>query len=166
MTDALLTKSTATKRADSHSAPLLRIMYTSVTHSSWGDQGLDSLLAQCVKNNVRSDITGVLMVDGLLNIQYIEGPEQVVRGLWQRISIDKRHHLIVQLYEEEGELPRLFGQWAMLRGQTSRAEMLSLIRNAYLESDASPRPVWSLAIAPLIILLDSNYSQAYARAVL
>jgi hypothetical protein len=147
-------------------SPLLRIMYSSVTQTPLGEQGLKSLLSQCVTNNVRDGITGVLMIDGALNIQYFEGPQAPVKALWQRISQDTRHHLIVQLYEEEGMLPRLFGEWAMLRGQSSRPEMLSLIRNAYLQSESIPRPTWSLAIAPLVILLDPNYRQAYAKVSL
>lgn len=144
---------------------MLRIMYSSVIPQSWSESDLETLLAQCVANNERNDITGVLMVDGALNIQYIEGPEASVKTLWQRISEDTRHHLVVQLYEESGTLPRLFGRWAMLRGQASRPEMLSLIRQAHSQSDAQPRPAWSLAIAPLIILLDPAHSQAYAKAV-
>ena len=145
---------------------LLRIMYSSVTQTAWNKKDMQSLFAQCVKNNKHDDITGVLMVDGVLNIQYIEGPELAIRSLWQRLCEDSRHHLIVQLYEEEGMLPRLFGQWAMLHGQSSRAEMLSLIRNSYLAVDTIPKPAWSLAMAPLIILLDSNYAHAYAKAAL
>ena len=148
------------------SSPLLRIMYSSVMPKNLDEKELNLLLAQSVANNKRDDITGVLMVDRALYIQYIEGPQEAVRALWQRIGQDTRHHLIVQLYEEEGLQPRLFGQWAMLRGNASRAEMLSLIRNAYIQSDTLPRPAWSLAIAPLIILLDSAYSQAYAKASL
>ena len=152
------------------SCPLLRIMYcimySSVMPKNLDEKELNLLLAQSVANNKRDDITGVLMVDRALYIQYIEGPQEAVRALWQRIGQDTRHHLIVQLYEEEGLQPRLFGQWAMLRGNASRAEMLSLIRNAYIQSDTLPRPAWSLAIAPLIILLDSAYSQAYAKASL
>ena len=145
--------------------PLLRIMYSSVITQSWTETDLETLLTQCVANNERNDITGVLMVDGSLNIQYIEGPEAHVKTLWQRISEDTRHHLVVQLYEESGALPRLFGRWAMLRGQASRSEMLSLIRNAHSQSETQPRPAWSLAMAPLIILLDPAHSQAYAKAV-
>ncbi len=145
---------------------LLRIMYSSVAQEAWDKKDVQALFTQSVENNLRDDITGVLMVDGALNIQYIEGPELAIRSLWQRISQDTRHHLIVQLYEEEGLLPRLFGQWAMLQGQSSRAEMLSLIRNSYMAVDTIPKPAWSLAMAPLVILLDSNYAHAYAKAVL
>ncbi len=146
--------------------PMLRIMYTSVMPHDVGEPELNNLLARSVANNERDGITGVLMVDRTLYIQYFEGPEAAVRALWRRIGDDPRHHLVVQLYEESGLLPRLFGQWAMLRGKTSRAEMLSLIRNADLQSGTHPRPAWSLAIAPLVILLDPAYHQAYAKASL
>ncbi len=150
---------------DPHAWPLLRLMYSSVNTQAFDAQSLDDLLTTCVINNQLSQITGVLMIDGLLNVQYIEGPEPAIRALWARISNDPRHHCIVQLYEEQGDLPRLFGQWAMLKGRASRSEMLELIRSAYVQSDMQPRPAWSLAIAPLVILLDPQYSVAYAQTV-
>lgn len=145
-------------------SPLLRIMYSSIAQESLNAFSLANLLVQSLANNARDEITGMLLVDGLLNLQYIEGPEPAVRKLWHRLGQDTRHHCIVQLYECEGMLPRLFEQWAMLHGKASRAEMLGLIRNAYRESDAMPKPAWSLAIAPLIVLLDNNYRHAYSSS--
>jgi Sensors of blue-light using FAD len=144
---------------------LLRIMYSSVCPQPMEQTSLQELLAQCVRNNQRNGITGALMVDGRLIVQYIEGPEAEIRALWKRIEDDPRHYMVVQLYEEEGLVPRLFGQWSMLHGQASRSEMLGLIRNAYLESKSDPKPAWSLAIAPLVIMLDAKYSKAYAQAL-
>jgi hypothetical protein len=144
---------------------LLRIMYSSVCPRPLEQTSLQELLAQCVRNNQRNGITGALMVDGRLIVQYIEGPEAEIRSLWQRIEDDPRHYLVVQLYEEVGVLPRLFGQWSMLHGQASRSEMLNLIRNAYLQSKSDPKPAWSLAIAPLVIMLDAKYSKVYAQAL-
>jgi Sensors of blue-light using FAD len=157
---------TEPKTGSAESSVLLRIMYSSVMPLALDETELNQLLVQSAANNQRDGITGVLMVDRTLYIQYFEGPEAAVKALWSRISADKRHHLIVQLYEENGMLKRLFGQWAMLRGKASRAEMLSLIRNADVQSDTVPRPAWSLAIAPLVILLDAQYNEAYAKATL
>lgn len=158
MTSAIVEKSAT------QPVPLLRIMYSSVLQKTLTDQSLQSLLDQCISRNERDDITGVLMVNGKLCVQYIEGCEEPMLALWERISHDSRHHLIVQLYEESGATNRLFGRWAMLHGQASRAEMLGLIRKAYVQSEANPRPAWSLAMAPLVILLDDNYRHAYAEA--
>ena len=162
MTSSQISQASALVHSD-HSAPLLRLMYSSVNIQEFDTQSLEDLLSTCVINNQLSDITGVLMVNGLLNVQYIEGPDQAIRTLWDRICSDKRHHCIVQLYEEQGDLSRLFADWAMLKGQASRSEMLELIRQAYIRSDLQPRPAWSLAIAPLVILLDPQYSVAYAQ---
>ncbi len=115
-----------------------------------------------MRNNQREDITGVLVANGRLNIQYLEGPEVAVRALWARIQSDTRHHSIVQLYEQVMQAPRLFPKWAMLRGQASKQEMLAMVRSAYLSADAASRPEWAQSIGPLMILLDGEFSHVYA----
>ena len=159
-----MTPATTTQTDLAPSHPLLRIMYSSVMPLALDERELNQLLVQSAASNEREGITGVLMVDQTLCIQFFEGPESAVKALWHRISDDRRHHLLVQLYEESGMQTRLFGQWAMLRGKASRVEMLSLIRNAHAQNQTEPRPAWSLAIAPLVILLDPQYNQAYAQA--
>jgi Sensors of blue-light using FAD len=150
------------------SAPLLRLMYASVSAAPLTHGTLNAIFDTSVRNNTAQHITGVLMCDGRLNIQLLEGPEPAVRALWARIQDDPRHHCIVQLHEELGIPTRSFAQWAMLRGQSSRAEMLALVRNAYLatsQTEDHARPAWSQGIAPLMILLDGEFSHAYADAL-
>jgi hypothetical protein len=150
------------------SEPLLRLMYASVSTAPLTHGGLNAIFDTSVRNNTAHHITGVLMCDGRLNIQVLEGPELAVRTLWTRIQADPRHHCIVQLYEEHSVTTRRFAQWAMLRGQSSRPEMLALVRNAYLatgQTDDHARPTWSQGIAPLMILLDGEFSHAYADAI-
>jgi hypothetical protein len=151
-----------------HSTPLLRLMYASVSTAPLTHGTLNAIFDTSERNNTAHHITGVLMCDGRLNIQVFEGPEPAVRTLWARIQADPRHHCIVQLLEEHNIPARRFAQWAMLRGQSSRAEMLALVRNAYLatsQTEDHTRPAWSQSIAPLMILLDGEFSHAYADAL-
>lgn len=151
-----------------HSEPLLRLMYASVSTAPLTHGAMNAIFDTSVRNNAAQHITGALMCDGRLNIQVLEGPEPAVRALWLRIQADQRHHCIVQLFEEHSVTTRRFAQWAMLRGQSSRAEMLALVRNAYLatgQTETHARPAWSQGIAPLMILLDGEFSHAYANTL-
>ena len=147
----------ATKQTES----LLRLMYSSVSAPEMTRQALHQIFEIAIRNNQRDKITGALIANGRLNIQYLEGPEAAVRALWVRIQSDTRHHSLVQLYEQILQAPRLFPKWALLRGQASKQEMLAMVRSAYLRADASPRPEWAQGIGPLMILLDGEFSHAY-----
>ena len=142
---------------------LLRLMYSSVSAPELTQQALNQIFEVATRNNQRDQITGALIANGRLNIQYLEGPALAVRALWARIQADTRHHSIVQLYELELQAPRLFPQWALLRGQASKQEMLAMVRSAYLRADAAARPEWAQSIGPLMILLDGEFSHAYAN---
>ncbi|NJM44376.1 MAG: BLUF domain-containing protein [Brachymonas sp.] len=146
--------------------PLFRLMYSSVSINTLTQGQLADIFTVSIANNNRDHITGVLLADGRLNIQYLEGPEKLVQALWQRILVDTRHHCIVQLLEDrQSTAGRIFPDWAMLRGKTSRPEMLQLVRNAYSKLPLENRPIWASSVAPLMILLDSEYSSEYASAI-
>ncbi len=141
---------------------LLRLMYSSVSAPEMTPQALGQIFEVAERNNQRDHITGALIANARLNIQYLEGPQAAVRALWAKIQRDPRHHSIVQLYELELKAPRLFPQWSLLRGQASKQEMLAMVRSAYLLADAADRPEWAQSIGPLMILLDGEFSHAYA----
>jgi hypothetical protein len=143
---------------------LQRLMYCSVSRPPLTQGKLSAIFEASKQRNLRDDITGMLLADGRLNIHFIEGPEPAVQALWARIRADTRHHCLVLLLQELGASERLFAEHAMLRGQASRAEMLALVRTAYLQTEGAHRPVWAHAMAPLMILLDGEFSHAYAGA--
>ncbi len=144
---------------------LMQIMYSSVSEVAISGAALDQLFAVSRRNNLRDQITGALMCHGRMNIQFIEGPQAPMLALWQRIQADPRHYCVVQLHQSVAEQPRLFTDWAMLRGKSSRAEMLNLVRAAYTKAEKLNRPDWSMAVGPLLILLDGNFRDVYSRAL-
>ena len=73
---------------------------------------LRDLLEQCVENNLRRDVTGMLLYKTGHFMQVLEGPERTVRALHEVILKDPRHRGIVTL--SEGPLPgRQFANWSM-----------------------------------------------------
>jgi hypothetical protein len=134
--------------------PLLRLMYCSISAPSMTRKAFDHICTTAVANNLARGITGTLVTDNRLNIQFLEGPAPAVRALWERI----------QMYEEELADRRWFPDSPLLHAKASRPEMLAMVRSAYLKLDTHPKPAWSQGIAPLMILMDGEFSHAYTDA--
>jgi hypothetical protein len=145
-----------------NSETLLRVMYSSVSSPTLTRDALLEIYAQSKLRNQARAITSVWVSNKRLNIQYFEGPQDAVRQLWVRLQADTRHHSIVQLAQQLIAGPRLFPDSALLHGPASRQDMLALVRSAYERADALSRPDWAKGIGPLMILLDGEFSHAYA----
>lgn len=63
--------------------------------------------------NVAHDITGVLIFDGQRFVQYIEGPQDHVIALANKIVLDARHTHFTPLHQARGLTQRLFPRWAL-----------------------------------------------------
>lgn len=88
------------------------IAYASTATRDFTTDDLTELLATSRRRNAESDVTGLLLHRGGNFLQVLEGPEAAVRETMQRISRDRRHHAVVDLYEG-WQAERLFGGWEM-----------------------------------------------------
>jgi hypothetical protein len=71
---------------------LLRILYSSKTHDRLSETDLTKLLLQSRENNLRVNVNGILCYNHTDFIQVLEGPENTVINLYQKILNDDRHH--------------------------------------------------------------------------
>jgi len=92
---------------------MLSLIYTSHATVNFSQPQLVALLEHCRQSNEASGITGMLLHDERNNfIQVIEGPEQVVEALYEKIKDDKRHDTVLCLGKRE--IPeREFPEWKM-----------------------------------------------------
>ena len=91
---------------------LFRAIYTSQPFGF--DEGiLGGILLDARRANLRDGVTGALICRADVYLQWLEGPEDVVRATLARIKRDDRH-LEVTLHVAELVPERMFGQWAML----------------------------------------------------
>ena len=67
-------------------------------------------------NNKASDITGALMMHEAWFAQVLEGPEDKVRALFEKIKTDKRHD-VVETRTQGMVSGRAFARWAMAEVQ-------------------------------------------------
>ena len=97
-----------------------RIRYVSRSARPLGPDVIDDIVAASHRNNPALDVTGVLVVAGDLFFQVLEGPDDAVTALYEKIARDPRHDRVLMLDVEEGEFDRLCPDWAMGRLDLTR----------------------------------------------
>ncbi len=90
-----------------------RLIYRSVAQPGvLNREALSKLLEQCVTNNKRLGIKGLLVVSGQRFLQVLEGPPRFVNETFNAIVKDERHHEI-DLISYEGTAKPYFYDWNM-----------------------------------------------------
>ena len=74
---------------------------------------LDGILMAARRNNRANGITGALICRQDMYIQLVEGPDDAIDALYQRISVDDRHTEVKLEMSAEVE-ERMFPEWDML----------------------------------------------------
>jgi hypothetical protein len=92
--------------------PLFHLIYVSTLHANIGDEQIVSILHSSLKNNKTAGVTGMLLLSSSNVIQVLEGKEEAVVDLFQRIVEDPRHYDITELIREP-IASRSFPEWSM-----------------------------------------------------
>lgn len=105
--------------------PLSTIVYVSSAAPAQTEEALEELLFDARRFNQGVGVTGVLLYHGGDFFQYLEGPEDGVDQVYDRILGATRHRLIVRLFQ--GAIAqRQFPAWVMGFGNAPRSQMLQL----------------------------------------
>lgn len=89
-----------------------RIVYISTARKELGRAELDRIVVTSRRNNELVGVTGLLVSGGRRFLQTLEGPEEAVEQVFQRIEQDPRHFAVVILSRSPID-QRSFGSWAM-----------------------------------------------------
>lgn len=88
------------------------IAYKSNAATSMSDQELVELLMKSRNNNIRLNVTGLLIYHNGSFIQVVEGEQSVLEALIDTIAADERHTKFKII--GQGNIPeRFFSHWAM-----------------------------------------------------
>ncbi|OUE07395.1 hypothetical protein C5B94_14890 [Clavibacter michiganensis] len=87
-------------------------VYTSTATRHLTDDDLAELLGQCVRNNERAGLTGLLLHRDGRFMQVLEGPDDAVEAVFATIAADPRHTDVRQLLDER-ITARRFPAWSM-----------------------------------------------------
>ena len=88
------------------------LVYRSVADSSFDIPEIYGMLSRAKEYNKEHGITGCLLYHNNQFLQLLEGEEDQVLNLFQKILLDKRHHDVL-LIESEQSKERLFADWGM-----------------------------------------------------
>ncbi|WP_282031454.1 BLUF domain-containing protein [Winogradskyella eximia] len=91
---------------------LRQIIYTSQASEQFNKRSLLDLLHTSRGYNTIDNISGVLMHRDGYFLQIIEGEQDVIENLFQRLNNDTRHKNIKMILDRSVE-SRLFSNWAM-----------------------------------------------------
>jgi hypothetical protein len=91
---------------------LLQLVYISSARTLISDDTCADILAKSRTNNLRADVSGLLVAGQRRFLQALEGPTDAVRATYARILADPRHYACVLLGERYLDA-RQFGEWAM-----------------------------------------------------
>lgn len=92
--------------------PLRAIAYTSVAFEGIQASDIDRILAAASSFNKMAGVTGVLMFDGTRFLQYVEGPEDGVNSVYQRV-VNARSHVCLRELARGAVPTRHFPRWTM-----------------------------------------------------
>lgn len=88
------------------------LLYVSRETHKMSCKELQDILTVAREKNGQCGISGLLLYKNGRFMQYLEGSEDTVRSLMNRISVDYRHQDVMVLEEDEEE-SRQFPSWAM-----------------------------------------------------
>ena len=91
---------------------MIELIYISDTPNTLDQSTIFEILNSSHAKNKLNDLTGHLYYDGNSFLQIIEGEENAVRSLYEKIKIDPRHTNVETLYENEIN-ERAFEGWEM-----------------------------------------------------
>ena len=92
--------------------PLIHLIYASSAVGAPDDAELARVLGDSRRNNVRADVTGMLLYTQGTFFQVLEGPPAAVDATFARIAADPRHTRAVTIIRER-IARRAFGEWSM-----------------------------------------------------
>lgn len=93
-------------------AMIYYIVYLSAGAWLYSDLDIADILTVSCRNNAARDVTGILLYHEGSILQVLEGEQQTVKDLYQKIKKDERHKDVIQLVQGTCE-ERNFGDWSM-----------------------------------------------------
>lgn len=93
-------------------ATCARLAYRSQATSLLEPRELAALLEQARERNTKLGLTGMLIVDGMRFVQWLEGPAAALQAVWRSIARDSRHTITERLAVPSGH-QRVFADWRM-----------------------------------------------------
>ncbi|MBX2818805.1 MAG: BLUF domain-containing protein [Rhodothermaceae bacterium] len=131
------------------------LVYISFAAGGLREKELSEILEASRRNNQKRGITGLLLYAEGNIIQVLEGNQEEVEALYEKIGLDERHERITRLFAGHSET-RLFSEWSMAYKRMSLSTIKEILprMDEMLAGDISPKEA---KIKKRIDLLISSY---------
>ena len=140
---------------ENHKTELIyQMAYYSVASQPITRDLMQAIVKTSQDNNYQNEITGLLLADTTIFVQWIEGPENAVEFLYNKIKKDCRHHSVTELMSGSFQIDRVFSEWSFR--SESRANIISILSEAQGSKAVEKNP-WSPEGTTLSILLEGGY---------
>lgn len=114
---------------------MICLVYISSANYMINEREIVSIVNAARINNEKAGITGILLYNNGNFMQLIEGKDDVIKKLYDKISADPRHHTIKLLLREQ-ITHRNFDGWQMgYRNLNSLKKIAPEILNPFLEEE-------------------------------
>ena len=130
------------------STPIFALAYASRSSSDLQNADLEAILVDASAQNRIADVTGVLLYDGTSFLQYLEGPDEGVASVFDRIKRSSRHADIRVLFSGEVS-ERYFWNWSMAC-QHADASLIQRIEAALPRRGWRKQPSAATAVRVLV----------------
>lgn len=91
---------------------LYELAYVSTISFKASDKDVEDIISHSQLNNALADVSGLLLFNGINFAQILEGPQQTISRLFEKICRDPRHSGVIKLVERPIG-PRAFTGWSM-----------------------------------------------------
>ena len=105
---------------------LYELLYTSRATNGFKEEELQDILEQSRKNNLRDEISGMLIYYKKSFVQILEGDQAKVLQLYQKISQDPRHQ-VLEVFNQGKISVRSFENWSMAGKALNNRDLQALL---------------------------------------
>ncbi len=104
---------------------MYELIYRSVANKDVTATDINNILKTAREFNAKNGITGCLLFHKNEFIQILEGQEETIKTLYEKIESDQRHFAVLLLAESEKE-KRIFGDWSMAFHQLGENDSINI----------------------------------------
>ena len=133
---------------------MITLIYHSVALNICSEEKLNLFLTSVRRKNIRLNITGVLLYHRRNILQIIEGENDTIYELIERIKIDNRHTDVVKLVDFK-ITKRSYVGWSMAFKQLSKKDWMKVKGYLNIETEESLVPQYSDKSCYLKVLINS-----------
>lgn len=130
------------------------ISYVSEQSHSLSESDIEQLLNKSRSSNTTKGITGILIYFEGVFTQFLEGPEQAIDTLYQKIRVDKRHKQLRELFTGTSQ-ERFYGDWSMAYKPLDYQRAQEITGFRPLDKTKFFEPIYQEQNHPGVILLES-----------